>query len=137
MTRIVTAHERVAVAPGPRDRYHLEPPSQPVRAEEKSAIGYVRTDICGVGQVWDEAEMRCAADEQGYDLRKTIAFAGTTFDPIGRLADIAAELGVDAVFSPSFAHLGDVIPDRLIRVCAVVVVKPLIIYPRFDPLPVR
>ncbi|WP_052314550.1 hypothetical protein [Nocardia thailandica] len=132
-SRAVLGHGRAVAASRVWTRSFPQAPPLRDETELLSAIGYIRTDISGVGQVWDEEQMRCAADDQGYDLRKTIAFSATTFDPVARLTAIAADLGVDAVLTPSFAHLGDVVPERLIRVCAVVVVDPLVVYPRFDP----
>lgn len=101
--------------------------------ERRTALGFLRTDIAGIGQVRDESALRDAAAGQGYDLRESVAFDATTVDPVARLAALAAELGVDAVFGPSFAHFGDTVPARLIRVATVVIVDPLVIYPRFDP----
>ncbi|MFC4128467.1 hypothetical protein [Nocardia rhizosphaerae] len=134
-TRATLAHGRGIVVSGVQTPCGNTRRSGERRVE--TALGYLRTDISGVGQVWDEERMRFAAEEQGYDLRKTIAFGPTVFDPIGRLAAIAAELGVDAVLSPSAAHLGAVVPDLLRGICAIVVVDPLVTYPRFDPQRVR
>ncbi|WP_328411738.1 hypothetical protein [Nocardia sp. NBC_00403] len=39
-----------------------------------TAIGYLRSDISGTAQNWDEIRMRSLAKRYGYDLAKNIVF---------------------------------------------------------------
>ncbi|MCM6778553.1 hypothetical protein NDR87_34230 [Nocardia sp. CDC159] len=78
------------------------------------AIGYLRRDIAGPRQHWDEIQMRSLAKRLGYDLRKTIAFGAHTDNPAARLRSIANSLGVATVIVPSLAHFdGGEVPASL------------------------
>ncbi|WP_327140111.1 hypothetical protein [Nocardia sp. NBC_01327] len=95
-----------------------------------SAIGYLRHDISKARQVWDEAQIRSVAARLGYDLRKTVVFGPHTDRPDLRLRTVVSRLGVDAVVTPSLAHLGGEVPDFLAKVCDVITVDPETTYAR-------
>ncbi|QIS17149.1 hypothetical protein [Nocardia terpenica] len=78
------------------------------------AIGYLRRDIAGPRQQWDEIQIRSLAKRLGYDLRKTITFGAHTDNPALQLRAIVSYLGVAAVIVPSLAHFdGGEIPVPL------------------------
>ncbi|WP_406277473.1 hypothetical protein OH799_08300 [Nocardia sp. NBC_00881] len=89
-----------------------------------SALGYLRKDVSGVSQDWDEAQMRSLAKRLGYELTKTLTFGATTDEPVGRLIDVARHCDVDAVISPSLHHFDDAVPDELVEVCDLITVTP-------------
>ncbi|WP_327146394.1 hypothetical protein [Nocardia sp. NBC_01327] len=96
-----------------------------------SAIGYLRSDVSGARQVWDENQIRSLAKKFGYDLRKMIVFSATTDRPAHRLRVVVSRLGVDAVFVPSLEHFeGSEIPAEVAAVAAVVTVSPQITHAR-------
>lgn len=95
------------------------------------AIGFLRRDISGIRQPWDEAQIRSLARRLGYNLRKIITFAADVDDAGLRLRNIAEAHRVDAVFVPSAAHFdGGVIPSKLVRVADVITVEPVCTYAR-------
>lgn len=71
------------------------------------AIAYLRTDISGIHQKWDETQMRGLAKRLGFNLCKTIAFSDVTHDPIGKLLEVTERQRAEAVFVPHAGHLGD------------------------------
>ena len=96
------------------------------------AIGYLRRDVSGVRQPWDETQIRSLAKRLGYNLRKTITFTCSVDDPEGRLRNIAERLGVDAVLVPGVAHFeGNAVPPGLVRVVDVITVEPEYTYARW------
>ena len=96
------------------------------------AIGYLRREISGVRQPWDEDQMRSLAKRLGYNMRKIVTFTDRVYDAEGRLRNVAVQLGVDAVFVPSVAHLnGRVVPTELVRVVDVITVEPECTYARW------
>ncbi|MEU7628676.1 hypothetical protein AB0C34_01640 [Nocardia sp. NPDC049220] len=98
------------------------------------AIGYVRCDISGVRQQWDEHQIRSVAKRLGYDLRKTIVFNERTADPIYRLRVVVTRLDVDAVIVPSGHHFDPswaVVPAELVAVADVITVTPEQTYARW------
>ncbi|WP_194829019.1 hypothetical protein [Nocardia sp. XZ_19_231] len=94
------------------------------------AIGYLRSDISGTAQDWDEIRIRSLARRYGYDLAKTIVFTPRTSDPITQLITIAHRTDAEAVFTPRMGHLGIDLPIALIRTCDVVTVDDENIYAR-------
>ncbi|WP_040748552.1 hypothetical protein [Nocardia transvalensis] len=91
---------------------------------KSEAIGYVRQDVSGARQQWDEIQMRSLARRLGYNLRKTIVFGPNTHDPVGRLRDVVGRLGVDAVIVPGVAHFDGLLPIDLLGVVDLVTVAP-------------
>ncbi|WP_280434795.1 hypothetical protein [Nocardia carnea] len=69
------------------------------------AVGYLRSDISGVHQPWDEVRMRNLAPRLGYNLRKIIVLSENTADRIDRLLFTIARNRAEAVFVPSRVHL--------------------------------
>ncbi|MFC9997947.1 hypothetical protein [Nocardia sp. NPDC127526] len=99
-----------------------------------TAIGYVRSDISGVRQAWDEAEVRGAAALRGFDFAKMIVIDGRTGKPL--LAGLKVTITcimADAVFVPSTAHFeGGTVPGDLLHVVDVITVSPENTYTRTD-----
>lgn len=103
------------------------------RAQVKTAIGYVRTDLAGPDRVQWEPRIRATAAAIGYDLLGTLAFPPMPSVPLDSLRVLVTELAVDAVLCPSFTHLDDRLPAGLLTVAEVIVLDPPITYCRLDP----
>ncbi len=89
------------------------------------AIGFLRRDISGARQPWDEIQIRSLAGRLGYNLRKIITFTNGADDVGLRLRNIVEDCHVDAVIVPSAAHFeGSVVPSKLVRVVDVITVEP-------------
>ncbi|ONM50577.1 hypothetical protein [Nocardia donostiensis] len=100
--------------------------------DKTPAISYLRTDLCGVRQRWDEIRMRSLAKRLGYNLRKTITFSALSDDRISRLLDQIEREQAEAVFVPHLDHLeGE--HNRVIAV-ADVVVDVDEVYVRWSPI---
>ncbi|MBH0777369.1 2'-5' RNA ligase family protein [Nocardia bovistercoris] len=91
---------------------------------EPTAIGYLRKDVSGIHQQWDETRIRSHAKRLGYELTKTVTFSNATDDPETRLINVIRALDIDAVVAPSLAHFGGTVPERLIRACELNVLAP-------------
>lgn len=76
-----------------------------ILSDPAPALGYLRADISGVHQSWDEIRMRNLASRLGYDLSKIIVFSENTADRIDRLLFAVARNRAEAVFVPSREHL--------------------------------
>ncbi|MGW0248820.1 hypothetical protein ACWDYH_19515 [Nocardia goodfellowii] len=99
---------------------------------QPTALGYLRHDISGISQAWDEIQIRSLAKRLGYDLAKTVAFGARTDRPVARLIEAAETADMDAVLVPSAAHFEDAeIPVELVRVCDVITVSPEANYARW------
>lgn len=96
------------------------------------AIGYLRRDISGVAQPWDETQIRSLAERLGYRFTKTVAFSDRTTDPLGRLLAVVASTAAVAVVTPSLAHLDD-LPEAVLAACDIVTVTPEITHSRTLP----
>ncbi|MFD8101948.1 hypothetical protein ACFV24_20615 [Nocardia fluminea] len=99
------------------------------------AIGYVRKDVSGCRQQWDETELRTLAKKLGFNLRKTVAFSARTDDPVNRLCITVGRLGVDAVIVPSAEHFGGTVPADLVAMVDVITVSPRATHTRFPYAP--
>jgi hypothetical protein len=86
------------------------------------AIGYLRADVSGVSQAWDETRIRSLARRFGYDLGRIVVFHARTDDPMRRLLNVVTNTEAEAVFAPSEKHFGGAVPQSLINVCDVVTV---------------
>ncbi|MEU3014964.1 hypothetical protein [Nocardia asteroides] len=86
------------------------------------ALGYLRSDLSGAAQNWDEIRIRSLAKRYGYDLAKTIVFTARTADPLTALITIIRRVGAEAVFVPQRRHLGAEIPLILVGTCDVITV---------------
>ncbi|MBO0856016.1 MAG: hypothetical protein J2P18_19875 [Nocardia sp.] len=96
------------------------------------AIGYLRRDVSGVRQPWDEVQIRSLARRLGYNLCKIVTFTGELDDVAGRLGNIVERLDADVVFVPSVDHFdGGVVPWRLVEVADVITVEPEYTYARW------
>lgn len=96
------------------------------------AIGYLRRDVSGVRQQWDENQIRSAARRLGYNLRKIIALTSSVHDVGLRLGNIAGAVGAEAVFVPNVAHFEfGVVPTTLVEVADVITVDPDRTYARW------
>ncbi len=102
------------------------------------AIGYLRRDIVGVAQGWNETQIRSVARRLGYNLAKTVVFSAKTTNPIPELIAVARRGKADAVIVPSATHFdGDAIPDELTQVVDVITVSPEETYARWTLNPTR
>lgn len=101
----------------------------PMRAKPP-ALGYLRKDVSGVSQDWDEAQMRSLAKRLGYELCKTVTFGAGTDAPVDRLVDVVRTFGVDAVIAPGLHHFGNAVPAELVEACDLITVTPQQTYSR-------
>ncbi|MGQ4596459.1 hypothetical protein [Nocardia sp. R6R-6] len=85
-----------------------------------TAIGYLRRDVSGVSQVWDETQIRSVAKRLGYDLAKVVVFGPNTDHPLTRLMNVVRTVDVDAVIVPGVAHFGGEVPTELVKVADVI-----------------
>ncbi|WP_174187714.1 hypothetical protein [Nocardia barduliensis] len=97
------------------------------------AIGYLRRDVSGVSQTWDEIQLRSLAQRLGYELAKTVAFGPETDSPLSRLMNVVRRVDVDAVIVPGVRHFGGEVPPALVQVVDVVTVNPERTYARWAP----
>ncbi|WP_433732519.1 hypothetical protein ACQP0C_09500 [Nocardia sp. CA-129566] len=103
--------------------------------QRPTAIGYLRTDVSGVSQAWDEIQIRSRAMRLGYELAKTVTFGAHTDSPLSRLLNVVRQMDVDAVITPNLEHLGGNVPAELVRMCEINTVTPPETYP--PPMPFR
>lgn len=96
-----------------------------------TAIGYLRTDVSGIRQTWDETQIRSLAGKLGYNYLKLVAFSNATLDPLERLATLARRLDVDAVVTPSLEHVGGQVPELVVAAADVITVSPQKSYARW------
>ncbi|MGW4368667.1 2'-5' RNA ligase family protein [Nocardia takedensis] len=89
-----------------------------------TAIGYLRKDVSGVHQQWDETRIRSHARRLGYELAKTVTFSTATDDPEARLINVVRSLEIDAVIAPSLDHFGGAVPEILVRSVELNVLAP-------------
>lgn len=95
-----------------------------------TAIGYLRRDISGAQQLWDETQIRSVARRLGYELAKTVVFDARTEQRASRLQVVLEGAAAEAVITPGLAHLdGD--PEQLVRLCDVITVSPENTYARW------
>lgn len=97
-----------------------------------NAIGYLRRDVSGVRQAWDETQIRSLARRLGYNLRKIIATSTGGYDTGEWLGTIAVRVGADAVFIPSVQHFDcAAVPPALVEAADVITVEPEYTYARW------
>ncbi len=102
------------------------------------AVGYLRKDIAGVAQSWNETQIRSVTRRLGYNLAKTVAFSANTADPVQELIEAARRAKADAVIVPSVTHFeGNAIPGELTQVVDVITVSPEETYARWSLNPTR
>lgn len=107
--------------------------------DQPAALGYLRSDVSGPSQPWDEANLRSIATRFGYELLKTVRFDSHTDRPVHRLRILVARLDIDAVITPSIEHFDrNQVPAELVAVADVITVSPENTYARdlhpWDPL---
>ncbi|MBO0855754.1 MAG: hypothetical protein J2P18_18540 [Nocardia sp.] len=95
------------------------------------AIGYLRKDVSGEQQRWDETQIRRLAKRLGYNLCKTIVFTDRTPNPVGQLINTATGTGAEALFVPSAEHFDGVVPADLVKVTDVIIVASQSTYARW------
>ncbi|MGQ4597359.1 hypothetical protein [Nocardia sp. R6R-6] len=98
-----------------------------------TAIGYLRRDISGISQTWDEIQIRSLAKRLGYELAKTVVFRAETDSPLSRLLNVVRRVDVDAVIVPGVRHFGGEVPTGLVAVADVITVSPERTYARWAP----
>ncbi|MFI9508474.1 hypothetical protein [Nocardia sp. NPDC052566] len=96
-----------------------------------TALGYLRRDVSGMTQPWDESRMRGLAKRLGYELTRIVIVGPGNDDPETQLVKLARNSDVDAVLVPSAEHFGGDIPAVLVRVCDVITVSPETTYARW------
>lgn len=91
-----------------------------------SALGYLRTDVSGIAQLWDESQIRKIATKLGYDFSGMVVYDPTSGrPPLARLRSQATRLDAEAVIVPDLTHFEDSqAPDSLMRQLAVITVYP-------------
>ncbi|MFI7667781.1 hypothetical protein [Nocardia sp. NPDC049526] len=87
-----------------------------------TAIGYLRSDVSGIRQGWDETQIRSLAGRLGYNLTKTVAFSAKTDNPVAQLVALTRKMNADAVIAPGLIHFGGAIPRELDQITAVITV---------------
>ncbi|AYF77150.1 hypothetical protein D7D52_28785 [Nocardia yunnanensis] len=97
-----------------------------------TAVGYLRCDVSGAQQQWDEDQIRSVAKRMGYDLAKIVVVDGRGNErPLVGLKTTVTRLGAEAVFTASLAHFpGEDVPADLVRSVDVVTVSPENTYAR-------
>ncbi|MFE6861490.1 hypothetical protein [Nocardia sp. NPDC057668] len=102
-----------------------------------TAIGYLLSDVSGIQQAWDEAQIRSLAARLGYDLAKIVAFSKRTGNPIGLLKTQAALDNAEAVLTPSLRHFeSGMPPTELVEQVDLITVDPHDTYARWAIPPV-
>ncbi len=98
-----------------------------------TAIGYLRRDVSGLSQTWDEIQIRSVAKRLGYELAKTVVFGPQTDSPLSRLLNVVRRVDADAVIVPGVQHLGWEVPSELVKAVDVITVSPQNTYARWAP----
>ncbi|MFE3280946.1 hypothetical protein [Nocardia sp. NPDC059239] len=96
----------------------------------RAAIGYLRTDISGARQQWDESRISSVAGKLGYDLRKTVAWGLRVEEPMKRLRVQLSRLGLSTIVTPNLDHFDGKIPGAIREVADVITVSPEMKYMR-------
>ncbi|MQY20467.1 hypothetical protein [Nocardia macrotermitis] len=96
------------------------------------AIGYLRRDVSGTRQPWDEEQIRSLARRFGYDLSRIVAFSHHTDEPHQRLCNVVGRIGATAVFVPSLDHFltPEEVPTALLTLADIVTVDTHYTYTR-------
>ncbi|GAB4584458.1 hypothetical protein [Nocardia sp. IFM 10818] len=102
-------------------------------------LGYLRTDVSGISQLWDESQLRKRAAQLGYDFAAMIVY-DPKFGrpPLARLRAQATRLNAEAVIVPSPGHFeGGEVPGSLVQQLDVITVSPEETYARRETPPLR
>ncbi|MBL1073080.1 hypothetical protein JK358_01595 [Nocardia sp. 2] len=91
-----------------------------------TCLGYLRTDVSGIGQLWDESEIRRLAGRLGYDFSGMVVYdPGSGRPPLARLRAQITRLDAEAVIVPGLGHFeGGRVPEGLGRRVEVIPVYP-------------
>lgn len=91
-----------------------------------TCLGYLRTDVSGMGQLWDETQVRRLAERYGYDLAEVVVYDPKSGrPPLARLKARATRLDAEAVIVPGPEHFTDgQIPRSLVRRLDVITIHP-------------
>lgn len=97
-----------------------------------TALGYLRTDVSGICQLWDEACIRRLATRFGYDFAGVVVYdPASGRPPLARLKAQATRLAAEAVVVPGAAHFQDArIPVTLLDRLEVITCFPEETYSR-------
>ncbi|MFI7002280.1 hypothetical protein [Nocardia sp. NPDC050175] len=98
--------------------------------DNPTALGYLRRDISGAQQTWDETQIRSLAKRLGYDLVRTIIFDTDTEYRLEQLATAVQLNEAEAVITPSLEHLDGTV-DPLVKSCDIITVRPENTYARW------
>lgn len=104
-----------------------------------TAVGYLRTDVSGLAQLWDQSQIRRLAIRLGYDFADMIVY-DPRFGrpPLARLRAQATRLDAEAVIVPGPEHFeGGEIPGTLVDQMDVITVTPEETYARWAVPPSR
>ncbi|MFE3187592.1 hypothetical protein ACFXHA_01200 [Nocardia sp. NPDC059240] len=104
-----------------------------------TCLGYIRIDVSGVAQLWDQTQIRKLATRLGYDFADMVIY-DPRFGrpPLARLKAQATRLDAEAVIVPSPEHFeGAEIPGTLVQQLDVITVTPEQTYARRMMPPVR
>lgn len=90
-----------------------------------AALGYLRSDVSGVSQLWDEAQIRRLASRLGYDFSGMVLYDPLSGrPPLARLKAQATRLDAEAVIVPGADHFeGGQVPESLVRQLDVITVS--------------
>ncbi|MFD7841884.1 hypothetical protein ACFV4K_02940 [Nocardia sp. NPDC059764] len=98
-----------------------------------AALGYLRTDVSAVSQLWDEHQIRSLATKLGYDFCGIIVYdPKTKRPPLARVKAQATRLQVEAVITPGADHFDNGVPRDLVRQVDVITVHPEATYARWS-----
>lgn len=102
-----------------------------------TCFGYLRTDVSGVAQLWDQSQIRKLATRLGYDFADMVIYDPRFgHPPLARLKAQATRLDAEAVIVPSSEHFeGAEIPLTLVQQLDVITVTPEVTYARRTVLP--
>lgn len=104
-----------------------------------TAVGYLRTDVSGVAQLWDQTQIRRLATRLGYDFADMVVY-DPKFGrpPLARLRAQATRLDAEVVIVPSPQHFeGGEVPGTLVQQVDVITVTPEETYARRATPPLR
>lgn len=104
-----------------------------------TCLGYLRTDVSGLAQLWDQSQIRKLATRLGYDFADMVIY-DPRFGrpPLARLKAQASRLDAEAVIVPSLEHFeGAEVPGTLVVQLDVITVTPEETYARRMMPPVR
>lgn len=101
-------------------------------AHKPTCLGYLRTDVSGPAQLWDQSRIRRLAERLGYDFADMVVY-DPRFGrpPLARLKAQATRLDAEAVIVPGPEHFeGGAVPGCLVRQLDVITVHPEKTYAR-------